>query len=107
MSVRRRLTDAVLSGRYTEVRVPGPGQGPRDILASRDRRSLQVASTLGAGARSVAFPAIAAGIYGFPPDQAARIAVDIIRSTHTAVECERLMVIGQLACDILEAALDA
>ena len=41
--------------------VTGPGQGPRDILASRDRRNLQVADTLGAGARSVVFPSIAAG----------------------------------------------
>jgi O-acetyl-ADP-ribose deacetylase len=68
-------------------------------------RSLQVADTL--GARSVAFPAIATGIYGFPPDQAARIAVHTIRSTPTAVEYVRLVAFDQSARDILETALNA
>ncbi|GAA2717346.1 hypothetical protein GCM10010429_40440 [Micromonospora olivasterospora] len=52
-------------------------------MASYYRRSLQVADEL--RARTVAFPAIATGVYGFPPDEAARIAVDTVRSTPTAV----------------------
>ena len=82
----------------------GGGYGEADILASCYRRSLQVADTL--GARSVAFPAIANGIYGFPPDQAAQIAVDTIKSTPTAVEHVRLVAFDQPARDILQAALD-
>lgn len=53
-------------------------------LASCYRRSLAVADEL--GARSVAFPAVSTGVYGYPRDQAARIAVDTIRNTPTRVE---------------------
>jgi O-acetyl-ADP-ribose deacetylase len=82
----------------------GGGYGEADILASCYRRSLQVADTL--GARRVAFPAIATGIYGFPLDQAAKIAVETIRSAPTAVEHVRLVAFDQLARDILQAALN-
>src|SRR5204862_446918 len=61
----------------------GGGYDEAAILASCYRRSLEVADEL--GARSVAFPAIATGVYGFPPDQAAQIAVRTIRSAATAV----------------------
>jgi O-acetyl-ADP-ribose deacetylase (regulator of RNase III) len=54
----------------------GGAYGETEILASCYRRCLQVADELGAG--SVAFPAIATGVYGYPPEQAARIAVETI-----------------------------
>ena len=47
-------------------------------LASCYRESLRLAASL--GARSVAFPAISAGVYGWPLDDAARIAVDTCRA---------------------------
>lgn len=46
------------------------------VLASCYARSLQVAD--GLGARTVAFPAVSAGVYGWPPDAAARIALTTV-----------------------------
>jgi O-acetyl-ADP-ribose deacetylase len=52
----------------------GGGKGEDELLASAHRRSLEVATD--AGARTVAFPAISTGVYRFPVDRAARIALD-------------------------------
>jgi O-acetyl-ADP-ribose deacetylase (regulator of RNase III) len=54
-----------------------------ELLASCHRESLRVADSL--GARSVAFPAISTGIYGWPLEDAARIALDAVRRADTAV----------------------
>ncbi|MEV5184910.1 O-acetyl-ADP-ribose deacetylase [Streptomyces werraensis] len=54
------------------------------LLASCYRESLRVADEL--GARTVAFPAISTGVYRWPLDDAARIAVETVRTTDTAVE---------------------
>jgi O-acetyl-ADP-ribose deacetylase len=51
----------------------GGGAGEDDLLASAYRRSVEVAAEL--GCRTVAFPSISTGVYGFPVDRAARIAV--------------------------------
>ena len=61
------------------VHTVGPvwGEGDEDDkLASCYRRSLEVA--VGAGWRTVAFPAISTGVYGFPPERAAPIAVGTV-----------------------------
>ncbi|MFE2417218.1 O-acetyl-ADP-ribose deacetylase [Streptomyces hokutonensis] len=55
-----------------------------DQLASCYRESLRIADEL--GARTVAFPAVSAGIYGWPMDDAARIAVETVRAVETSVE---------------------
>ncbi|MEV0304910.1 O-acetyl-ADP-ribose deacetylase [Streptomyces prasinus] len=55
-----------------------------ELLASCHRESLRVADEL--GARTVAFPAISTGVYRWPLDDAARIAVETVRNTTTAVE---------------------
>jgi O-acetyl-ADP-ribose deacetylase (regulator of RNase III) len=52
-----------------------------DLLASCYRESMRVADEL--GATTVAFPAVSAGIYGWPLDDAARIAVGTVRTTPT------------------------
>ncbi|MGC9495805.1 O-acetyl-ADP-ribose deacetylase [Streptomyces sp. WG7] len=53
------------------------------LLASCYRESLRVADEL--GARTVAFPAISTGVYRWPMDDAARIAVETVRSAATSV----------------------
>jgi O-acetyl-ADP-ribose deacetylase len=62
----------------------GGGEGEPEQLASCYRRCLEIADEI--GARSVAFPAISTGAYGFPRRQAADIAVDTLRSAETDVE---------------------
>jgi O-acetyl-ADP-ribose deacetylase (regulator of RNase III) len=53
------------------------------LLASCYRESLRVADELGAA--TVAFPAISTGVYGWPMDDGARIAVATVRAVETAV----------------------
>ncbi|MCF6526205.1 O-acetyl-ADP-ribose deacetylase [Streptomyces sp. JJ36] len=53
-----------------------------ELLASCYRESLRVAAEL--GARTVAFPAISTGVYGWPLDDGARIAVHTVRETADA-----------------------
>jgi O-acetyl-ADP-ribose deacetylase (regulator of RNase III) len=51
----------------------GGGSGEPELLASAHRRSVEVADEL--GCTSVAFPAISTGIYGYPVERAARVAL--------------------------------
>jgi O-acetyl-ADP-ribose deacetylase len=82
----------------------GGGHGEAELLASCYRRCLEVADRL--GARSIAFPAISTGVYGFPSDAAARIAVQTVTSTPTAVERIRLVAFDPATRDLLAAELD-
>ncbi|MER6630990.1 O-acetyl-ADP-ribose deacetylase [Streptomyces sp. NPDC000987] len=65
------------------------------LLASCYRESLRVADEL--GARTVAFPAISTGVYRWPLPDAARIAVDTVRTTPTAVEEVRFVLFDDRA----------
>jgi len=60
-----------------------------DQLASCYRESLRVADEL--GVETIAFPAVSAGIYGWPLDDAARIAVGAVRAAQTKVEDARFV----------------
>lgn len=82
----------------------GGDRGEAAALASCYRRSLEVADEV--GARSVAFPAISTGIYGFPGEEAARIAISTLRSTPTSVERVRLIAFDESTRDWLLAALE-
>jgi O-acetyl-ADP-ribose deacetylase len=59
------------------------------LLGSCYRESLRVAAEL--GARTVAFPAVSAGIYGWPVDDAARIAIGTVRAAGGEVEEARFV----------------
>jgi O-acetyl-ADP-ribose deacetylase len=63
-----------------------------DLLASCYRESLRVADELGAA--SVAFPAISTGVYGWPMDDGARIAVQTVREADTTVSEVRFVLFG-------------
>ncbi|MEU9247162.1 O-acetyl-ADP-ribose deacetylase [Streptomyces sp. NPDC048385] len=65
------------------------------LLASCYRESLKRADEL--GARTVAFPAVSTGIYGWPMDDGARIAVTTVREADTAVEEVRFVLFDERA----------
>ncbi len=67
----------------------GGDDGEAELLASCYRESLARADEV--GAVSVAFSAISTGVYGYPIDQAAAIAVHTVRTTPTAVTLVRFM----------------
>ncbi|MET8569860.1 O-acetyl-ADP-ribose deacetylase [Streptomyces sp. NPDC004783] len=71
------------------------------LLASCYRESLRVADEL--GARTVAFPAVSTGVYRWPVDDAARIAVEAVRATPTAVEEVRFVLFDDRAYEAFAA----
>lgn len=83
----------------------GGGHGEAELLASCYRTSLERADEV--GARTVAFPAISTGIYGYPTDEAARIAVATLRATTTAVEEVQLVCFDATTRAAYEAAVAA
>jgi O-acetyl-ADP-ribose deacetylase (regulator of RNase III) len=74
-------------------------------LASCSRESLGVADRL--GARTVAFPAVSAGVYGWPMDDAARIALSTVATTPTEVERAVFVLFSDGAREVFDAALAA
>lgn len=67
----------------------GGDRGEAALLASAYRSALAVADSV--GARSIAFPAISTGIFGYPLDAATEVAVAAVRSADTAVEHVRFV----------------
>jgi O-acetyl-ADP-ribose deacetylase len=55
----------------------GGARGEAELLASTYRSALALGGEL--GARSIAFPAISCGIFGYPIDQAAAVAAEVVR----------------------------
>ena len=79
------------------------GQTDRALLVSCYRRSIAIADEL--GARTVAFPLISAGIYGWPHGDAVRVAIETLRDTSSAVEEARLVAFDERTLHAAEAVL--
>lgn len=80
------------------------GQRDRTLLTSCYRRSLEVADEL--GARSVAFPLISAGIYGWPKDDAIAASVETIRGAVTSVQDVRIVAFDGATSERVTAAVE-
>jgi O-acetyl-ADP-ribose deacetylase (regulator of RNase III) len=89
------------------IHVVGPnrtrGETDRALLTSCYRRALAVADEL--GARTVAFPLVSAGVYGWPIDDAAGAAVETVAQTPTQVEEAIFVAYSEDARRALEQAL--
>jgi O-acetyl-ADP-ribose deacetylase (regulator of RNase III) len=87
------------------IHVVGPvyGDGTREELTSCYVNALRVADEV--GARTIAFPLISAGIYGWPREDAIRAAVDTLLSTPTSVTEARLVAYGRSTYEEMRAAV--
>jgi len=75
------------------------------VLASCYRESIRLADEL--GATSIAFPAVSAGVYGWPMADAARIAVETVASTPTSVALATFVLFSDDAMTAFSEALTA
>jgi O-acetyl-ADP-ribose deacetylase len=84
----------------------GGGHGEEELLAGAYRSCMRLADEL--GARTVAFPAISMGIYGYPPPDGARVAVrsvaDHLRGD-TRIEVARFVLFSEETYDLFADAL--
>lgn len=81
------------------------GEDRSGLLASCHTVSLRVADEL--GARTVAFPAISTGVYGYPVEEAAPVAIHAVREADTEVEEVRFVLFDQPTYEAFERALAA
>jgi O-acetyl-ADP-ribose deacetylase (regulator of RNase III) len=85
------------------IHVVGPnyraGQTDRSLLTSCYARALEVADEL--GARTIAFPLVSAGIYGWPLADAVDAAVSTLEGAETRVEEARLVAFGRETADAI------
>jgi O-acetyl-ADP-ribose deacetylase (regulator of RNase III) len=76
---------------------------PARLLARCHTSALAVADEIGAA--TVAFPAISTGIYGYPLDEAAPVAVAAVRGATTRVAEVRFVLFDQRSYDVFSAAV--
>lgn len=82
----------------------GGGEGEAELLASCHRRSLEVAASL--GCRTVAFPAISTGVYGYPVELAAPVAIAAVREAQAPpIELVRFVLFSERDVDVFRRAL--
>ena len=83
----------------------GGGDGEAELLRSCYVRSLEVAASL--GCRTVAFPAVSTGVYGYPVELAAAVAIAAVRWAHAPpVEVVRFVLFSDSALAVFRSALD-
>jgi O-acetyl-ADP-ribose deacetylase (regulator of RNase III) len=82
----------------------GGGRGEAELLASAYRRSLEVADEL--GCRTIAFPALSTGIYGYPAELAAPLAVGAVRELENRFDEIRFMFLDDELRQVYERALE-
>jgi O-acetyl-ADP-ribose deacetylase len=82
----------------------GGERGEAELLASAYRRSLEVAEDL--GCCTIAFPALSTGIYGYPPEQAAPVAVEAVRPFTTRFDEIRFVFLEDALRDLFVRAYD-
>ena len=91
------------------IHTVGPVYSAREdrsaVLASCYEQSLRVADEL--GARTVAFPAVSAGIYGWPTESAARIALTTVSRTQSGLEEARFVLFTADMLATFRAVLDS
>jgi O-acetyl-ADP-ribose deacetylase (regulator of RNase III) len=80
----------------------GGEAGEAELLASCHRRSLDAAREL--GARTVAFPAISCGLYGYPVERAAGVAITTVRAHMHDIDVVRFVLFGDDTYDAFAAA---
>ena len=89
------------------IHVVGPnrhaGETDRALLLSCYSRALEVADEL--GARSVAFPLVSAGVYGWPKDDAIAAPLEVLRSATTSVAEARIVAYDAATYEMVRAAL--
>jgi O-acetyl-ADP-ribose deacetylase len=76
----------------------GGSRGEPELLASAHRRSLEVASEL--GCRTVAFPALSTGIFGYPAELAAPVAVGAVRELEDGFDEVRFIFLDEAMRDV-------
>ena len=90
------------------IHVVGPvharGEDRTHLLESCYVEALRVADEL--GVRTLAAPAVSAGVYGWPMDDAARVALRTVRATDTDVEEVRFVLRDRQTYDVWQQALD-
>jgi O-acetyl-ADP-ribose deacetylase (regulator of RNase III) len=77
---------------------------PARLLAACHAEALHVADEL--GAKTVAFPAISTGVFGYPVEEAASVAVDAVRGARTSVDEVLFVLFDDEAFDAFHRALD-
>lgn len=82
----------------------GGDRGEPELLESCYRESLARADEV--GARSVAFPAISTGVYGYPVHLATAIAVETVRTVPTSVEIVRFVCFDEETRATYQASVD-
>jgi O-acetyl-ADP-ribose deacetylase (regulator of RNase III) len=81
-------------------------QGEAELLASAYRESLKIASAR--GIKSLAFPSLSTGVYGYPVPDAARVALKTVKeylAQHPEIELVRFVLFGKPTFEAYAAAL--